>query len=221
MAKAASARIPWNKLLTAMARAVGEDISDAPGPLSPTGTFRLLVTTMISPRTKDEVTDAAAERLFAVASTPAEMAALPEKRIATLIYPAGFYRVKARAIRSAAMVIRDKHQSRVPASIDGLLELPGVGRKIANLVLSRGFAVDAICVDTHVHRISNRTGWVRTKSPGETEAALNEVLPVRYWRTINEMLVTFGKRVCTPLSPRCSSCPIRTHCPRVGVTKSR
>ena len=221
MSDAPSPRIPWSAALTAMAREVGRSLAAPKGAVSAGQAFRLLVTTMISPRTKDEVTDAAAERLFSVAGTPQGIAALPERRIAGLIYPAGFYRVKARAIREAARKIVQEHDSRVPATLEGLLGLPGVGRKIANLVLSRGFGVDAICVDTHVHRISNRTGWVRTRSPAETEARLNEILPVRYWRTINEVMVSYGKQVCTPLSPRCSTCPIRRSCPRVGVARSR
>jgi endonuclease III len=176
---------------------------------------------MISPRTKDEVTDAAADRLLARAPSPAALAGLPEQSIARLIYPAGFYRVKARSLRAAAALLASVHDSRVPASIDDLLTLPGVGRKIANLVASRAFGIDAICVDTHVHRIANRAGWVSTTTPERTERALAERIPRRYWSVVNDLLVPFGKRVCTPQSPRCSACPLRISCPRRGVERSR
>ncbi len=183
--------------------------------------FRVLIACVISLRTKDAVTAEASARLFAVADTPAAVAALPEARIAKLIFPAGFYRTKARQIRSIARHLLDRHGGTVPAERDALLALPGVGRKTANLVLGLSFAEAAICVDTHVHRISNRLGLVRTKTPAETEAALERVLPKRYWIDINDLLVTFGQTVCHPTSPRCSTCPLAGRCPRVGVARSR
>jgi len=183
--------------------------------------FRVLVATMISLRTKDAVTRAASDKLLAVAPTPATLARLPQSRIARLIYPAGFYRTKARSLRTAARILVAEHGGRVPRTMDELLALPGVGRKTANLVLNLGYGLPGICVDTHVHRISNRTGWVRTRTPAETETALMEILPRRYWIGINELLVRFGQSVCTPLSPHCSTCPITTWCARVGVTRSR
>jgi endonuclease-3 len=183
--------------------------------------FRVLVACVISLRTKDAVTAEASGRLFAVASTPAAVAALPEARIAKLIFPAGFYRTKARQIRAIAHRLLERHGGNVPAGRDALLALPGVGRKTANLVLGLSFGEPAICVDTHVHRISNRLGLVRTKTPAETESVLERVLPRRYWIDINDLLVTFGQTVCHPTSPRCSACPLTGRCPRVGVTRSR
>jgi len=183
--------------------------------------FRVLVACVISLRTKDAVTAEASARLFAVAGKPAEVAALPEARIAKLIFPAGFYRTKARQIRAIARQLLERHGGAVPAERDALLELPGVGRKTANLVLGLSFAKPAICVDTHVHRISNRLGLVRTTTPTETEAALERVLPRRYWIDINDLLVTFGQTVCHPTSPHCSTCPLAGRCPRFGVTRSR
>jgi endonuclease-3 len=183
--------------------------------------FRILVATMISLRTKDAVTSVASERLLGAAPSPAALAALPEARIEALIYPAGFYRTKAKALRQTAHILVDKHHGAVPRAMEQLLELPGVGRKTANLVLNLGYGLPGICVDTHVHRISNRTGWVKTKDPAGTEKALMEVLPRRYWISVNELLVRFGQTICTPVSPRCSICPITYWCARVGVMRSR
>ncbi|HQT94566.1 MAG TPA: endonuclease III [Thermoanaerobaculaceae bacterium] len=183
--------------------------------------FRLLVACVISLRTKDAVTAAASARLFAVAATPRAVAALPETRVAKLIFPAGFYNTKARQIREIARRIVAEHGGYVPGDRDALLAFPGVGRKTANLVLGLGFGIPAICVDTHVHRVSNRLGLVRTKTPEQTEYALEEVLPQRYWIEINDLLVTFGQQICQPVSPWCSRCPLAARCPRVGVTHSR
>jgi endonuclease-3 len=183
--------------------------------------FRLLVACVISLRTKDEVTAQASARLFAVAATPETVARLAERHIAKLIFPAGFYNTKATQIREIARRIALEHGGRVPADREALLALPGVGRKTANLVLGLGFAIPAICVDTHVHRISNRLGLVRTKTPEETERALEKVLPQRLWIEINDLLVTFGQNICQPVSPWCSRCPLAERCPRVGVIKHR
>jgi endonuclease-3 len=183
--------------------------------------FRLLVACVISLRTKDEVTAAASARLFAVAATPAALAALPEREIGRLIFPAGFYNTKARQLREIAGRIAADHGGRVPASIDALLAFPGVGRKTANLVLGLGFGVPAICVDTHVHRISNRLALVRTRTPEETEHALAAVLARHWWIDINDLLVTFGQHVCHPTSPHCSTCLLARRCPRTGVTRYR
>lgn len=176
---------------------------------------------MISLRTKDEVTAAASARLLGRAASPGKLAALGEAAIARLIYPAGFYRTKARHLRQAARLLEERHGGRVPPSMEELLALPGVGRKTANLVRNLGFGLPGICVDTHVHRISNRLGWVRTRTPLETERALEAILPRRWWIPVNGLLVAFGQRTCTPQSPKCSACPIRRHCARVGVTRSR
>jgi len=183
--------------------------------------FKVLVSTVISARTKDEVTGEASKRLFAAAATPRKLAALSEARIARLIYPAGFYRTKARAIRALSAKVARESGGRVPDTMEGLLALPGVGRKTANLVLTLGFGLPGICVDTHVHRVVNRLGVIRTKHPAETESCLRAALPRGHWIEINDLLVTYGKRICTPVSPRCSICPIRRFCGRAGVEHSR
>jgi len=183
--------------------------------------FEVLVSTILSLRTKDEVTHAACERLFAVARTPEALLALPQQQLARLIYPVGFYTTKAKRIHQVSRLILENHDGRVPDEIDALLALPGVGRKTANLVLAEGFRKPAICVDTHVHRISNRIGLVNTPTPEKTEFALRKVLPTAYWRRFNKLLVAFGQAICRPLSPFCSRCPVAGMCPRRGVTRSR
>jgi len=183
--------------------------------------FEVLVSTLLSLRTKDAVTHAASERLFAVARTPEQMLALPQERLARLIYPVGFYATKARRIQEISRLILECHGGRVPDDIDALLALPGVGRKTANLVLAEGFGKPAICVDTHVHRISNRIGLVDTDTPEKTEFALRESLPPAHWASFNKLLVAFGQAVCRPLSPFCSRCPVADMCPRIGVARSR
>lgn len=183
--------------------------------------FRLLVACVISLRTKDAVTHAASRRLFARAGTPSELAALEREVIAELIYPAGFYRTKADQLRRIAEILCREHDGAVPANIEQLLALPGVGRKTANLVLGLGFSVPAICVDTHVHRISNRLGLVVTRTPEQTEMALTEVVPQALWIDLNDLMVTFGQNRCHPVSPRCNGCPLADLCPRLGVTRSR
>lgn len=183
--------------------------------------FRLLLACVISQRTKDQVTAQAAARLFAEAPDARALSELPEARIAELIYPAGFYRTKARQLRQLAQILVERFRGRVPASREELMGLPGVGRKTANLVLGLGFGIPAICVDTHVHRIANRLGLVRTRRPEETELALQQVLPREWWIPINDLLVTFGQNTCTPVSPRCSACPLALKCRRVGVGRAR
>ncbi|MHB8909998.1 MAG: endonuclease III domain-containing protein [Syntrophales bacterium] len=183
--------------------------------------FKILISTLLSLRTKDEVTAAATERLFALASTPEEMLRLSEEKIRKAIYPVGFYRTKAETIRGVCRDLIDRFHAQVPDTIDQLLTLKGVGRKTANLVVALGFHGEGLCVDTHVHRISNRLGYVRTKAPEETEFALREKLPRKYWLRYNTLLVAFGRNTCRPISPFCSSCPVAVYCDRVGVTKSR
>jgi endonuclease III len=183
--------------------------------------FRILISTLLSLRTRDEVTDAASARLFAKAATPGALARLDLRTIEKAIYPGGFYRTKARTVRDVARRIVSEFEGQVPDSMDELLTFKGVGRKTAALVVSLAYARPAICVDTHVHRISNRLGWVRTRTPDETERALMEIVPRRLWIGINETLVGFGQRVCAPTSPRCSACPVSAACPRVGVSRSR
>jgi endonuclease-3 len=179
--------------------------------------FRVLVSTILSLRTQDQTTAAAARRLFARAATPATMLALRATTIARLIYPVGFYRTKARAIRSVCRTLLERWGGSVPRDLDALLTLNGVGRKTANLVLTLGFRAPGICVDTHVHRITNRWGYVDTRSPNETEQALRRRLPREHWIEINDLLVAFGQRVCRPISPHCSRCPIAAYCPRRAV----
>lgn len=183
--------------------------------------FRILVATLLSLRTKDTLTAVIAPKLFAEADTPATMRDLGAERIAELIYPVGFYRSKARTIVQICGILLDRYGSDVPSDLDTLLELPGVGRKTANLVVTKGFGLPGICVDTHVHRICNRWGYVITKTPDDTEFALRAKLPPEYWIAINGLLVTMGQNVCHPTSPRCSTCPLATCCARVGVTRSR
>ncbi|MFG0317752.1 MAG: endonuclease III domain-containing protein [Planctomycetota bacterium JB042] len=183
--------------------------------------WTLLAGTILSLRTKDEVTHGATKRLVAIAPSPAALLDVPERTIADTIYPVGFYRTKAKSLRATARLLVDEHGGEVPADRDALLSLPGVGRKTANLVLALGFEIPAICVDTHVHRISNRLAFCETDTPDETERELEEVLPRRHWLTINELLVGFGQAICQPVSPWCSRCPIRRSCPRVGVERSR
>jgi endonuclease-3 len=186
-----------------------------------TDPFKILISTLLSLRTKDETTAAATARLFSLAGSPAEMLLLSEEAIIQAIYPVGFYRNKARTIHHICRELIDRHQGRVPDRLEALLALKGVGRKTANLVLSLGFDRPAICVDTHVHRISNRLGYVATKTPEQTEQALRMKLPVRYWKDYNTLLVAFGQRICRPVSPYCSRCPVSGYCDRVNVVKSR
>jgi endonuclease III len=183
--------------------------------------FEILVSTLLSLRTKDEVTLGAASRLFAKARTPDELLALSSENIEKLIYPVGFYHTKAERLLSISQIILEKYDGRVPDDMDQLLALPGVGRKTANLVLSEGFGQQAVCVDTHVHRISNRIGYVDTPTPEKTEFALREKLPRKYWNDYNEMLVALGQTICKPVSPFCSRCPATRICPKNGVTRSR
>ncbi|MBI4949339.1 MAG: endonuclease III [Deltaproteobacteria bacterium] len=191
------------------------EVSEAKDP------FRVLISCIISLRTKDETTRQASERLFALAVTPEAINRLDEKTIERAIYPAGFYRTKARNIKGISRELISKYHSRVPDGIDELLKLKGVGRKTANLVVTMGFGKPGICVDTHVHRITNRWGFVSTKTPEETEFALREKLPKRYWIEINDLLVTYGQNVCTPVSPFCTQCRLNQLCPGKGVGKSR
>ncbi len=183
--------------------------------------FRILVATILSLRTKDTLTAVVAPRLFAVADTPAATLALGEERLAELIYPVGFYRNKARSIVQIARLLIERYDGQVPADLEALLALPGVGRKTANLVVTAGFGLPGICVDIHVHRITNRWGYVQTRDPDATELALRAKLPPEHWLTINSLLVTLGQNICHPTSPRCSICPVAAYCARVGVTRSR
>jgi endonuclease-3 len=181
--------------------------------------FRILIGTLLSARTQDATTHAASTRLFRAAPTPRRLAALPVKRIERLIYPVGFYRNKARFVKATSQALVDRYGGTVPRTMEDLVTLPGVGRKTANLVMIIAFrSEENICVDTHVHRISNRMGWVRTHEPEETERALYAAIEQRWWRYLNQYLVTWGQHVCRPVHPRCRSCAISVHCRRVGVS---
>jgi endonuclease III len=183
--------------------------------------FEILATTILSLRTKDEVTREAAARLLQRARTPHEMLRVPEGELAKLIFPVGFYKNKARVLRDISRTLIDNYGARVPDDLDELLKLKGVGRKTANLVITLGFGKPGICVDTHVHRVSNRLGYVSTRTPEATEMALREKLPREYWIEFNDLLVTWGQNVCRPISPFCSKCAIRPYCKQVGVVQHR
>ncbi len=200
-----SLRLPWMDEMT----------------LSERDPFKILVSCILSLRTQDKTTGEASRRLFRIAEKPAEMSRLSAEKIEKAIYPVGFYRVKARTIKELSGEVDRRYGGKVPDKIDELMLLKGVGRKTANLVVTLGYGKPGICVDTHVHRITNRWGLVKTKNPQQTEFALRDVLPVRYWRQLNGLLVSFGQGICRPISPLCSRCMIRPVCNRVGVTHSR
>jgi endonuclease-3 len=182
--------------------------------------FQVLIATMLSAQTRDPITHAASTRLFSAARTPRTMARLSTQRIQELIYPVSFYRNKAIHVRQTCQQIMARFGGRVPATMEELLSLPGVGRKTANLVLILAHSSqDNICVDTHVHRIANRMGWVRTRTPEETERALYKVARRRWWPLINLYLVTWGQNVCRPVYPLCPQCVLTDICPKIGVTK--
>ncbi len=183
--------------------------------------YRVLAGCVLSLRTQDSTTAAAAARLFALAPDVRSLAAATPSAVQKAIYPVGFYRTKARDLVAMAKRIVGEFAQRVPDDIDTLLTFRGIGRKTANLVVTAGYGKPGICVDTHVHRISNRWGFVRTKNPEQTEAALRSLLPPRYWLRYNDLLVSFGQTVCRPLSPHCSTCVLERWCPRIGVERSR
>ena len=183
--------------------------------------FRILIACLLSLRTKDQTTAEASQRLFRLADTPQRMGALSIRTIEKAIYPVGFYKNKAKQIRAICQSLLRDFGGRVPDTIDELLTLKGVGRKTANLVVTVGYRKPGICVDIHVHRISNRWGYVRTRTPEETERALRHKLPARYWITFNDWLVPFGQHLCRPISPFCSQCPVSRYCKRVDVRSSR
>ena len=187
----------------------------------PQKTWAVLVSTILSLRTKDEVTRVVSRKLLERAKGPAELLALGLDEVSRLAYPAGFYRTKADNLVKIAGLVLQEYNGEVPADMDALLSLPGVGRKTANLVITEAFGMYGICVDIHVHRISNRTGWISAPNPDKTEAALREKLPKKYWKRINGLLVLYGQKVCRPQSPFCSKCVIFDHCKKLGVERSR
>lgn len=183
--------------------------------------FLILISTLLSLRTRDRTTREAGDRLFAMARTPATMLKLPLKKLERAIYPVGFYRTKAKAIHQICRRLIDEYGGVVPDSVEELITLPGVGRKTANLVVTIGYGKPGICVDIHVHRISNRWGYIKTKTPEESEQALRRLLPKQYWMIYNDLLVPYGQNLCLPVSPLCSTCKLTDLCDRVGVTRSR
>ena len=183
--------------------------------------FRVLISCILSLRTQDATTAKASHRLFALADSPETMLKLTAKKIEKLIYPVGFYRTKAKNILEICQTLIDRYAGQVPDSIDELLKFRGVGRKTANLVVTLGYRKAGICVDTHVHRISNRWGYVKTATPEKTEFTLRDKLPKKYWIEFNDLLVSFGQHLCRPISPVCSQCPVEKYCARAGVTVHR
>ena len=205
MKQVRSLKVPWLEEMTAVAR----------------DPFKVLISCILSLRTQDKVTGEASRRLFQLAETPETLSKLPVGRIEKAIYPVGFYRVKARNVKAISAEIIAKRHGKVPDTIEELLTFNGVGRKTANLVVTLGYDKDGICVDTHVNRIPNRWGLIKTKTPRETEVALREIIPVRYWKELNGNLVAFGQGICKPISPLCSQCKVYSYCDRVGVTHHR
>ena len=183
--------------------------------------FTVLISCLLSLRTQDKTTNAASERLFAIANKPKSMLATPVPVIEKAIYPVSFYRVKARTIHAICTQLLERFGGDVPSTMDDLLSLPGVGRKTANIVITLAFEQEGIAVDTHVHRISNRLGYVRTKTPDQTEMSLRRKLPRRYWIVFNDLLVAYGQNLCKPISPFCSRCKIAEYCKRIGVKTKR
>lgn len=216
-------KMEWEQIFSLLRRetesvilpAVSEVSEDTHSP------FRILISTVISLRTKDDVTRAASKRLFECAGTPEQMLRLPAAKIGELIYPAGFYNRKSEQILKICDILINNYNGKVPNTEKDLSALPGVGIKTANLVLGLGYNIPAICVDTHVHRIANRVGWIKTATPEKTEKALRKILPIEYWIEINDLLVKYGQLKCKPISPICSQCPIIHLCAQKGIEKHR
>lgn len=209
-------------LVRTIAKAVGKPLPNVSKPANQTeDPFWVLMATMLSHRTKEDVTMAASKQLFAMAPTPGKLARTPIRNIEKTIFPVGFYKTKARTLKEMALKLVTKYNGVVPDSVDELTKIRGVGRKTANMVTTKGYGKYGICVDTHVHRVSNRLGMVATNTPKETEFAMRKVLSKRYWIGCNELLVSFGREICRPLSPLCSQCPLENDCPRIGVTRHR
>lgn len=179
--------------------------------------FRVLVSCILSLRTRDEVTESASERLFALADNPQKLLSLDSSEIQKAIYPVAFYRNKTHTLREICRELIERHDAKVPDTLEELLKLKGVGRKTANLTLILGHEKMGICVDTHVHRVFNRWSYVKTKSPDATEMALRDKLPQKYWMQTNHLLVSLGQNICKPISPMCSQCCVSHHCEKIGV----
>jgi endonuclease III len=212
---------PEARMVAALFKQLGALYPEHPLDVRGAAPFRVLVAAMLSSRTKDPVTNAAVERLWVRAGTPEAILAIPEAELSALLKPVGFYIQKASQLHGLCSTLLSRFGGEAPATREELMELPGVGRKVANLVLNVCFDVAAICVDTHVHRIANRLGWVVTDTPEETEHALMAAIDAQHWSVLNRVLVNHGQQVCHPTSPKCSACPIAAHCARVGVERSR
>ena len=183
--------------------------------------YRILVSTIISLRTRDSVTLSSSRALLDRAGSFEALDKLTADEIAEIIKPAGFYRRKGEDLKNISRIVIDEYGGKLPSDLDKLMKLPGVGIKTASLVLNLGFGIDALCVDCHVHEIANRLGWVKTKTPEETEKELRKILPRRFWIPLNELLVRYGQHICLPSSPLCSKCPLDGTCPKAGVDRSR
>ncbi len=183
--------------------------------------FKILISCLISLRTKDENTEKVVKKLFKVVKKPEDIANMPISKLEKLIYSSGFYKKKARILKHVSKVIVEKYKGKVPSSKEELLKIKGIGQKTANIVLSFAFNKDVLPIDTHCHRIPNRLGWIKTKTPEQTEKELEKILPKKYWREFNAIFVLFGKKICKPTFPLCSKCPVRDYCKKVGVVNSR
>lgn len=183
--------------------------------------FKILIACLLSLRTQDKNTEKASSALFAVADTPEEIVKLPIKRLEKIIFSSGHYKKKARTLQHVSKELINRFNSKVPSDKEELLSIKGIGPKTANIVLSFAFGQAVLPIDTHCHRIPNRLGWVKTKTPEQTEKALEAILPRKYWPEFNALFVLFGQTICQPISPKCSQCPVREYCPRIGVVRSR
>ena len=183
--------------------------------------FKILISCLLSLRTQDKNTEIASKKLFAVADTPKKILALPTAKLEKLIYSSGYYKNKAKTIKHVSKVILEEFNGKVPKTREELMSMKGIGPKTANIVLAFAFGKKVLPIDTHCHRIPNRLGWIKTKTPEQTEAELNKILPKKYWAEFNSTFVQFGKKICQPISPLCSTCPINNYCPRIGVVRSR
>ncbi len=185
------------------------------------GAFKILISCLLSLRTQDKNTEIASNRLFAQATTPQQIIKMPLRKLEKLIFSSGHYHKKARVLKHVSHEILERFGGKVPCDKEELLSIKGIGPKTANIVLSFAFGKEVLPIDTHCHRIPNRLGWVKTKTPEQTEKALEKILPRKYWREFNGVFVLFGKTICVPISPKCSECPVRVYCKRVGVIRSR
>ncbi len=183
--------------------------------------FRILISCLLSLRTQDKNTKIASNKLFAVAQTPEQILKLPIKKLEKLIYSSGHYKKKARTLKHVSKVLLEKFDGKVPKTREELMSIKGIGPKTANIVLAFAFGKKVLPIDTHCHRIPNRLGWIKTKTPEKTEIELNKILPKKYWANFNSIFVQFGKEICQPISPKCSVCPVSKYCPRIGVKRWR